>query len=297
MEAVGVAIGVEDMVLVSGEYIQGKIHVKECIREKRQSKEPVLDSFHLAKQTDCDRKILGITLESEVKTALVMLPDMTEEERESWVTEEGNRYIDWLEQEFYIEHMSRKDYRFDHSAPMAVYLVALPKSVVYDAAKSMRMLGNNTRIIDYWEAGYFDLFRDRKDFAIVCLYADKASVKFWDEHLVVWQEELAATPEAVANLLETWDERVKMVNGRGLLGVKCFWHSSRTMAEDMYLADWLAIEDHFQTPELVPLVWEPQGGEELLERDMTLMHAVGTLVRLLSKGKALWADGGRNELA
>lgn len=294
MEAVGVAIGVEDMVLVSGEYKNGKVVVNECIREKRQSEEAVLDCFHLAKMTDCDRKILGITLESEVKTALVMLPDMTEEERESWVTEEGNRYIDWEGREFYIEHMSRKNFRFDQSAPMAVYLVALLKEDVYAAAKGMRVLGNNTRVIDYWEAGYFDLFQERKDFAIVCLYENKASLKLWDEHLVVLHEEVEAEPKRVAEVLEHWEGRAKEVNGRGLSGVMFLWHSTRAMAEDMYLADWLAIEDHFQAPTFVPIVWEPVGGEVYSERDMTLMHAVGTLVRLLSKGKALWANGGTN---
>ena len=93
MDAVGVAIGEKDMVLVSGDCVNGEVRVKECVRGNRSSKEPVLDCFELAKRTDCGRKLMGITLESEVKSALIMLPDMTEREIESWISEEGSRYI------------------------------------------------------------------------------------------------------------------------------------------------------------------------------------------------------------
>ncbi len=292
MDAVGVAIGEKDMVLVSGDCVNGEVRVKECVRGNRSSKEPVLDCFELAKRTDCGRKLMGITLESEVKSALIMLPDMTEREIESWISEEGSRYIEWPEREFYIEHMCRREYRYDTSSPMAMYLVALAKKDVFDAAKGMRLLGQNTRVIDYWEAGFFDLFKTRKDFAIVSLYESKASLRLWDEHVVVDWQVIEAEPKIVAEQLEQWDNRVKEVNGVGLSGVMFFWHATRPMAEDLQLADWLAIEDHFCAPVLVPISWNPEGGEDFTKRDMTLMHAVGTLVRVLTRGKALWATDG-----
>ena len=56
MDAVGVAIGEKDMVLVSGDCVNGEVRVKECVRGSRSSKEPVLDCFELAKRTDCGKK-------------------------------------------------------------------------------------------------------------------------------------------------------------------------------------------------------------------------------------------------
>lgn len=198
------------------------------------------DLMQLERKVDVHRYGLGAARESEWRSHLQIVPDMTNPELSQTAQYQLPEFVEWDEGTYSHDYMvgqlpdSGVLNRADQQKRELLYIVAIPNAVIKPMAFGLLLRNFPVELIDYWTASITKLYDEKDGQVFISIKDGIVAISAWYRMMCVSYQQTPVAESAVRIALEEADAALVDLGTTGIRGLQIYGDSQAIGGENLY---------------------------------------------------------------